>query len=84
MNKVKLKKWSKIIIPLVIAVAVVGGYQYYTQKQQNENKPILETATVQIMDMKSIVSATGTIKPVICRSELENNCSCKTSFSQGK
>ena len=65
MNKVKLKKWSKIIIPLVIGiVAVVGGYQYYTQKQQNENKPILETATVQIMDMKSIVSATGTIKPV--------------------
>ena len=65
MNKVKLKKWSKIIIPLVIGiVAVVGGYQYYTQKQQNENKPILETATVQMMDMKSIVSATGTIKPV--------------------
>ena len=65
MNKVKLKKWSKIIIPLVIGiVAVVGGYQYYTQKQQNENKPILETATVQVMDMKSIVSATGTIKPV--------------------
>ena len=65
MNKVKLKKWSKIIVPLVIGiVAVVGGYQYYTQKQQNENKPILETATVQMMDMKSIVSATGTIKPV--------------------
>lgn len=65
MNKVKLKKWLKIIIPLVIGiVAVVGGYQYYTQKQQNENKPILETATVQMMDMKSIVSATGTIKPV--------------------
>lgn len=65
MDKVKLKKWAKIILVLVvIIIAIVAGYKYYAQKQEEAKKPVVNTAQVQYMSMKSIVSATGTIKPV--------------------
>ncbi len=65
MDKVKLKKWAKIILVLVvIIIAIVTGYKYYAQKQEEAKKPVVNTAQVQYMSMKSIVSATGTIKPV--------------------
>lgn len=65
MDKQKLRKWAKIIIPiLIVIIAIIGGYEYYKQKQDLANKAAVETATVTQMSMKSIVSATGTIKPV--------------------
>ncbi len=65
MDKVKLKKWAKIILVLVVVIiAIVAGYKYYTEKQEEAKKPVVNTAQVQYMSMKSIVSATGTIKPV--------------------
>lgn len=65
MDKVKLKKWAKIILVLVVVIiAIITGYKYYAQKQEEEKKPVVNTAQVQYMSMKSIVSATGTIKPV--------------------
>lgn len=65
MDKVKLKKWAKIILVLVVVIiAIVAGYKYYAQKQEEAKKPVVNTARVQYMSMKSIVSATGTIKPV--------------------
>ena len=65
MDKVKLKKWAKIILVLVVVIiAIVTGYKYYAQKQEETKKPVVNTAQVQYMSMKSIVSATGTIKPV--------------------
>lgn len=65
MDKVKLKKWAKIILVLVVVIiAIVAGYKYYAQKQEETKKPVVNTAQVQYMSMKSIVSATGTIKPV--------------------
>lgn len=65
MDKVKLKKWAKIILVLVVVIiAIVTGYKYYEQKQEEAKKPVVNTAQVQYMSMKSIVSATGTIKPV--------------------
>ena len=65
MDKVKLKKWAKIILVLVVVIiAIVSGYKYYAQKQEEAKKPVVNTAQVQYMSMKSIVSATGTIKPV--------------------
>lgn len=65
MDKVKLKKWAKIILVLVVVIiAIVTGYKYYAQKQEDAKKPVVNTAQVQYMSMKSIVSATGTIKPV--------------------
>ncbi|WP_312258782.1 efflux RND transporter periplasmic adaptor subunit [Megamonas funiformis] len=65
MDKVKLKKWAKIILVLVVVIiAIVTGYKYYAQKQEEAKKPVVNTAPVQYMSMKSIVSATGTIKPV--------------------
>lgn len=65
MDKVKLKKWAKIILVLVVVIiAIVTSYKYYAQKQEEAKKPVVNTAPVQYMSMKSIVSATGTIKPV--------------------
>lgn len=65
MDKVKLKKWAKIILVLVVVIiSIVAGYKYYAQKQEEAKKPVVNTAQVQYMSMKSIVSATGTIKPV--------------------
>lgn len=65
MDKVKLKKWAKITLVLVVVIiAIVTGYKYYAQKQEEAKKPVVNTAQVQYMSMKSIVSATGTIKPV--------------------
>lgn len=65
MDKVKLKKWAKIILVLVVVIiAIVTGYKYYAQKQEEAKKPVVNTVQVQYMSMKSIVSATGTIKPV--------------------
>lgn len=65
MDKVKLKKWAKIILVLVVVIiAIVTGYKYYAQKQEEAKKPVVNTAQIQYMSMKSIVSATGTIKPV--------------------
>lgn len=65
MDKVKLKKWAKIIVVLIVVIASIGaGYKYYMQKQEEAKKPVVNTAQVQYMSMKSIVSATGTIKPV--------------------
>lgn len=65
MDKVKLKKWAKIILVLVVVIiAIVTSYKYYVQKQEEAKKPVVNTAQVQYMSMKSIVSATGTIKPV--------------------
>lgn len=35
MDKVKLKKWAKIILVLVVVIiAIVTGYKYYAQKQE--------------------------------------------------
>lgn len=65
MDKVKLKKWAKIILVLVVVIiAIITSYKYYAQKQEEAKKPVVNTAQVQYMSMKSIVSATGTIKPV--------------------
>lgn len=65
MDKVKLRKWAKIILVLVVVIiAIVTSYKYYAQKQEEAKKPVVNTAQVQYMSMKSIVSATGTIKPV--------------------
>lgn len=64
MDKIKLKKWTKIILVLFLIIFGITGYRYYIGKQQDEKKSVVETAKVQYISMKSIVSATGTIKPV--------------------
>lgn len=65
MDKIKLKKRLKWIILLIIIIAIGAfGYNYYQQQQQIANKPIIETVPARYMSMKSVVSATGTIKPL--------------------
>ena len=65
MDKTKLKKRLKWIILLIVIIAAGAfGYNYYQQQQQIANKPIIETVPARYMSMKSVVSATGTIKPL--------------------
>ncbi len=64
-KKKKLKKYAKwAVVIIVIAAAAVFGWRWYQQKQEAANKPVVETAEAKYMSMKSVVSATGTIKPV--------------------
>ena len=64
-KKKKLKKYVKwAVVVIVIAAAAVFGWRWYQQKQEAANKPVIETAEAKYMSMKSVVSATGTIKPV--------------------
>lgn len=65
MDKTKLKKRLKWIVLLIVIIAAGAfGYNYYQQQQQMANKPIIETVPARYMSMKSVVSATGTIKPL--------------------
>ena len=54
---------SAIVLALLIA-AGVGGYQYYQGQQEAKKIAAVETTPVTRMNLKSTVSATGTIRPV--------------------
>ena len=52
------------IAAIVLAGCAFGGYQYYTAQQAAKQAAAVETTKVIRMDIKSTVSATGTISPV--------------------
>lgn len=52
------------IAVLVLAAAAFGGWKYYQGQQQAKKAAAVETTEVVRMNMKSTVSATGTIRPV--------------------
>ena len=52
------------IVVLVLAAAAFGGWKYYQGQQQAKKAAAVETTEVVRMNMKSTVSATGTIRPV--------------------
>lgn len=52
------------IAVLLLAGAAYGGYGYYQSRQAAEQAAAVQTTPVQRMDIKSTVSATGTIRPV--------------------
>ena len=55
----------KTAIALVVLIAAgVYGYQYYQGQQKAKKAAAVETTQVVRMNLKSTVSATGTIKPV--------------------
>lgn len=49
---------------LIIAIAAFSGWKWYQGKQTKEEQAKVETVKVGKMDLKSIVSATGTLRPV--------------------
>ena len=57
-GKVKLA-----IAALVLAGCAFGGYHYYEGQQAAKQTAAVETTKAVRMDMKSTVSATGTIQP---------------------
>lgn len=62
---IQLNKKVKIAIAaIIIAAGAFGGYEYYHTQQAAKQVTAVETAPVTRMNLKSVVSATGTIKPV--------------------
>ena len=49
---------------LVVAAVAFGGWQWYQSRQTAEKEAKVETVEVRRMDLKSTVSATGTLRPV--------------------
>ena len=49
---------------LVIVAAIFGGWKWYQGKKATESQAKIETVEARKMDLKSIVSATGTLRPV--------------------
>lgn len=52
------------IAVILIGVAAFGGYKYYQEQTAEKAAAAVETTDVIRMDLKSTVSATGTIQPV--------------------
>ena len=60
-----VKSKLKIVLGIIILLGVCfGGYNYYQGKQEAKKATAVETVTAERMDLKSTVSATGTIRPV--------------------
>lgn len=57
-------KIKAAIAVVLIAGCAFGGYRYYENQQAAKQAAAVETTKVIRMDMKSTVSATGTIQPV--------------------
>ncbi len=57
-------KIKAAIVAVLIIGAAVYGYQYYQGQQEAKKAAAVETVPVTRMNVKSTVSATGTIKPV--------------------
>jgi len=61
----KLNIWAKVgIACILLGACAYGGYRYYHSQQEAKQAAAIETTTVTRMNLKSIVSATGTIEPV--------------------
>lgn len=61
----KSSGWMKAAVAvLVLAGAAFGGWQWYQGKQAKEEQAKIETVAARKMDLKSTVSATGTLRPV--------------------
>ncbi len=58
------KKFKIAIAAVVVAACAFGGYHYYQTQETAKQTAAIETADVIRTNLKSTVSATGTIKPV--------------------
>lgn len=60
-----MNKNSKIVMAVVFTVVcILGGYRYYQTQENAKKTTSIETAAVSRKDLKTIVSATGTIRPI--------------------
>lgn len=59
------RSWKKTCVVLLFSAACgLGGYQYYISTQNIKDFVPLETTSVAYREIKSSVSATGTIEPI--------------------
>ncbi len=60
-----MKGMAKVAVAILAVAAVAfGGWQWYQGKQQTAEQAKIETVAARKMDLKSTVSATGTLRPV--------------------
>ena len=62
-----MKTKGKLIIAAVVVVLIAiafGGYKYYSAKDEAAKAVTGQAVQVSRQNMKSVVSATGTIRPV--------------------
>ncbi len=60
----KIKGKMRWIVGGIAVALFAGGIYYYQSRQAASAVPAVETAAVERMKLKSVVSATGTIRPV--------------------
>ena len=58
------KRLKIVIAAVIVAACAFGGYKYYESQQAAKQSKAIETADVVRKDLRSTVSATGTISPV--------------------
>ena len=59
-----IAKYKWIIICLVVVLAIAGGYKYWQVKSSKNPLQNVRTTKVEVGNVRSLISATGTINPV--------------------
>ncbi|MBE6098578.1 MAG: efflux RND transporter periplasmic adaptor subunit [Anaerovibrio sp.] len=58
------KTYTTVAVVVILLLALFGGYKYFSGSDKEKNAASAEITEVKRMQIKSVVSATGTIRPV--------------------
>ncbi len=58
------KTYTTVAVVVILLLALFGGYKYFSVSDKEKNAASAEITEVKRMQIKSVVSATGTIRPV--------------------
>ena len=58
------KTYTTVAVVVILLLALFGGYKYFSGSDKEKNVASAEITEVKRMQIKSVVSATGTIRPV--------------------
>lgn len=59
-----INKYKFIIVSLIVVLAIAGGYSYWKNQAAQDPLQNLRTVKVEVGNVRSLISATGTINPV--------------------
>ena len=77
------KSVKRAAVCLLLIAGAFGGYRYYQGQKVAQEATAVETAEVRRLDLKSTVSATGTLRG-FRRSQLENHGTHQDGAGKGK
>ena len=58
------KTYTTVAVVVILLLALFGGYKYFSGSDKEKNAASAEITEVKRMQIKSVVSATGTIRPL--------------------